>query len=114
IRTRKLRNLVASSASVTDAEIRQEFERRNTKVKFEYAVLKQDEIRKAIHPTDAELKAFYERNKATYNNSIPEKRKMKYVLIDTAQVEAKTRVAREDLQSYYDQHCDATRGPDAV
>src|SRR5437667_2467808 len=111
IRMRKLRNLVASSASVTDADIRQEFERRNTKVKFEYAVLKQDEIRKAIHPTDAELKAFYERNKATYNNSIPEKRKVKYVLIDTAQVEAQTRVTREELQSYYDQHRDEYRGP---
>jgi len=114
IRMRKLRNLVASSASVTDADIRQEFERRNTKVKFEYAVLKQDEIRKAIHPTDAELKAFYERNKATYNNSIPEKRKVKYVLIDTAQVEAQTRVTREELQSYYDQHRDEYRGPEQV
>ena len=114
IRMRKLRNLVASSASVTDADIRQEFERRNTKVKFEYAVLKQDEIRKAIHPTDAELKAFYERNKTTYNNSIPEKRKVKYVLIDTAQVEAQTRVTREELQSYYDQHRDEYRGPEQV
>ena len=114
IRMRKLRNLVTSSASATDADIRQEFERRNTKIKFEYAVLKQDEIRKAIHPTDAELKAFYERNKATYNNSIPEKRKMKYVLIDTAQVEAQTRVTREELQSYYDQHRDEYRGPEQV
>src|SRR5438445_2439647 len=114
IRMRKLRNLVTSSASATDADIRQEFERRNTKVKFEYAVLKQDEIRKGIHPTDAELKAFYERNKTTYNNSIPEKRRVKYVLIDTAQVEAQTRVTREELQSYYDQHRDEYRGPEQV
>ena len=114
IRMRKLRNLVTSSASATDADIRQEFERRNTKVKFEYSVLKQDEIRKGIHPTDAELKAFYERNKTTYNNSIPEKRRVKYVLIDTAQVEAQTRVTREELQSYYDQHRDEYRGPEQV
>jgi len=114
IRMRKLRNLVTSSASATDADIRQEFERRNTKIKFEYAVLKQDEIRKGIHPTDAELKAFYERNKTTYNNSIPEKRRVKYVLIDTAQVEAQTRVTREELQSYYDQHRDEYRGPEQV
>ena len=114
IRMRKLRNLVTSSASATDAYIRQEFERRNTKVKFEYAVLKQDEIRKGIHPTDAELKAFYQRNKTTYNNSIPEKRRVKYVLIDTAQVEAQTRVTREELQSYYDQHRDEYRGPEQV
>src|SRR5437870_4428248 len=114
ILARKLRALINGSVSVTDSELRHEFERRNTKVKFEYAVLSQDEIRKAIHPTDAELKAFYERNKATYNNSIPEKRKMKYVLIDTAQVEAQTRVTREELQSYYDQHRDEYRRPEQV
>jgi len=31
----------------------------NTKVKFEYAVLKQDDIKKGLHPTTEELKAFY-------------------------------------------------------
>jgi hypothetical protein len=36
---RKLQALVSSSAFVGDAEVRDEFERRNTKVKFEYAVL---------------------------------------------------------------------------
>src|SRR5262249_25648824 len=33
----KLRNLVSGAASVTDAEVRDEFEKRNTKVKFDYA-----------------------------------------------------------------------------
>ena len=60
------------------------------------------------------MKAFYERNKTTYNNSIPEKRRVKYVLIDTAQVEAQTRVTREELQSYYDQHRDEYRRPEQV
>src|SRR5207248_4770669 len=75
----KLRNLVTGSASVTDAEVHQEFVRKNTKVKFDYAVLRKDDVLKEIHPSEAELKAFYERNKATYNNSIPEKRKIRYV-----------------------------------
>src|SRR6202142_1362859 len=39
ILVRKLRALVASSAFVGDAEVRDEFDRRNTKVKFEYAVI---------------------------------------------------------------------------
>src|SRR5438874_847329 len=67
----KLRNLVTGSASVTDAEVHQEFVRKNTKVKFDYAVLRKDDVLKEIHPSEAELKAFYDRNKATYNNSIP-------------------------------------------
>ena len=114
ILVRKLRTLIAGSASVSDAELRQEFERRNTKVKFEYAVLSQDEIRKGIHPTDAELRAFYERNKATYANSIPEKRKVKFVLIDTGKLEAQTAITPQELQGYYNQHLDEYRVPEQV
>jgi peptidyl-prolyl cis-trans isomerase D len=103
----KLRDLVAGSATVTDAQIRKEFEEKNTKVKLDYAVLDKDEIAKSIHPSDAELKAFYERNKATYNNSIPEKRKIKYALLDSSKLD--TQVTPQDLQAYYDQHRDEYR-----
>jgi len=110
----KLRNLVTASAAVTDAEVRKEFERRNTKVKFDYAVLRKDDLLKIIHPSDTDLKAFYERNKATYNNSIPEKRKLRYVVLETAKVEAQTQVTPDDLQAYYDQHRDEFRVPEQV
>ena len=111
---RKLRALVSSSAFVGDAEVRDEFDRRNTKVKFDYAVITQADILKGLHPTDEELKAFYERNKATYNNSIPEKRQIKYVVIDSAKMAAATTVTDQDLQAYYDQHRDEYRVPEQV
>jgi peptidyl-prolyl cis-trans isomerase D len=110
----KLRNLIAGGAMVTDAEIRDKFEKDNTKVKFDYAVLRKDDILKELHPTDTELKAFYDRNKASYNNSIPEKRKIKYVLIDTAKLQSEAQVSQQDLQSYYDQHRDEYRAPEQV
>jgi peptidyl-prolyl cis-trans isomerase D len=110
----KLRNLIAGGAMVTDAEIREKFEKDNTKVKFDYAVLRKDDILKELHPTDTELKAFYDRNKASYNNSIPEKRKIKYVLIDTAKLQSEAQVSQQDLQSYYDQHRDEYRAPEQV
>jgi peptidyl-prolyl cis-trans isomerase D len=59
ILVRKLRALVSSSAFVGDAEVRDEFDHRNTKVRFEYAVITQADILKELHPTDEELKAFY-------------------------------------------------------
>jgi peptidyl-prolyl cis-trans isomerase D len=110
----KLRSLVAGSAMVTDAEVRQKFEKENTKVKFDYAVLRKDDILKGLHPTDPELKAFYDRNKATYNDSIPEKRKIKYVLIDAAKTKGEVQVSQQDLQTYYDQHRDEFRAPEQV
>jgi peptidyl-prolyl cis-trans isomerase D len=114
ILVRKLRALVSSSAFVGDTEVRDEFNRRNTKVKFEYAVITQADILKGLHPTDEELKAFYERNKATYNNSIPEKRQIKYVVVDSAKIATTTNVTDQDLQAYYDQHRDEYRVPEQV
>ena len=63
------------------------------KVKFDYAVLTLDDIKKQVKPTDAELKAFYEQNKQQYANSIPEKRKARYILIDTAKLAEKIPVS---------------------
>ncbi len=111
---RKLRALISGSAFVSEPEVRQEFERRNTKVKFDYAVLTQADILKQIHPSEAELKAFYERNKATYNNSIPEKRKIKYAVIDSSKMTASATVSPQELQAYYDQHRDEYRVPEQV
>jgi peptidyl-prolyl cis-trans isomerase D len=114
ILTRKLRALVSGSAYVGEAEVRDEFNRRNTKVKFEYAVITQADILKGLHPTDEELKAFYDRNKATYNNSIPEKRRVEYVVVDSAKIAGATTITDQDLQAYYDKHRDEYRVPDQV
>jgi peptidyl-prolyl cis-trans isomerase D len=110
----KLVNLVSGAVTVPDSEVMQEARRRNTKVKFEYAVLSTDEIRKTIHPAEAELRAFYERNKAAYANAIPEKRKVAYVVIETAKVRQQTPVTHDELQAYYNQHRDEYRVPEQV
>jgi len=110
----KLVTLVTGSAAVSPAEIRQQFQKSNTKVKFDYAVLSQDDIRKGLHPTDQELKAFYERNKASYNNSTPEKRKIEYVFLDKNKVLGQIQVTPEDVRAYYDQHQDQYRVPEEV
>jgi peptidyl-prolyl cis-trans isomerase D len=108
----KLQALITGGASVSDAAIRKEFDRQNTKVKFEYAVLKQDDIQKGLHPTEQELKAFYDSHQKNYANSIPEKRKVKYATIDPGKVQVS--VTREDLQAYYDAHRDQYRVPEQV
>jgi peptidyl-prolyl cis-trans isomerase D len=110
----KLRTLVSSSASLTDAEIRQQFDKQSTKVKFDYAFIKKDDILKSLHPADAELKAYFELNQKTYVNSIPEKRQLKYVVLDTSKLVTQTQVTQQDFQSYYDQHRDEYRVPEQV
>jgi peptidyl-prolyl cis-trans isomerase D len=110
----KLQAFISGSASVSDAEIHDQFIKQNSKVKFDYAVLKQDDLRKGLHPTDEELKAFYESHKASYANSVPEKRKVKYAIVETGKAEAGVQVTPDDLRAYYDQHRDQYRVPEQV
>ncbi len=114
ILVRKLRALVSTSAFVGEPDVRQEFERRNTKVKFEYGVLTQSDILKGLHPTDQELKAYFERNKANPAYAIPEKRQIKYTVVDSTKLAATTQVTDQDLQAYYDQHREEYRLPEQV
>ncbi|HTZ84955.1 MAG TPA: peptidyl-prolyl cis-trans isomerase [Candidatus Acidoferrales bacterium] len=110
----KLEALVSGTTGVSEEEIHDQFVKQNTKVKFDYAVLKQEDIKKGLHPTDEELKAYYDSHKASYANSIPEKRKIKYAVLDTAKAEGSVQVTPEDLRAYYDQHREEYRVPEQV
>ncbi len=110
----KLQALISGSADVSEAGIHEQFIKQNSKVKFDYAVLKQDDLRKGLHPTDEELRAFYESHKQSYANSVPEKRKVKYVVVETAKAEAGVQITQDDLRSYYDQHRAQYQVPEQV
>jgi peptidyl-prolyl cis-trans isomerase D len=110
----KLQALISSSANVSESEIREQFLKQNSKVKFDYAILKQDDIKKGLHPTDEELKAYYDQHKSTYANSIPEKRKVKYAVVETSKAEASVKITQDDLRAYYDQYRDQYKLPEQV
>ena len=111
---RKLMDMVTGAVTVSNTELEQQFEKDDTKVKFDYAVLTADQLKKQIHPSDAELKSFFERNKQTYVNSIPEQRKVSYILIDTSKLSGQVQVTPGDLQRYYNEHMDEYRVPEQV
>ena len=114
IAQQKLLSTVSAAATVSDKEIQEQVKKDGTKVKFEYAVLTLDDVKKQVKVTDVELKAFYDQNKQQYQNSIPEKRKVRYILVDTAKVSASLPVTQADLQAYYNQHQDEFRIPETV
>src|SRR5579863_854861 len=111
---RKLMDMVTGAVTLSNTELEQQFEKDDTKVKFDYAVLTADQLKKQIHPSDAELKSFFERNKQTYVNSIPEQRKVSYILIDTSKLSGQVQVTPGDLQRYYNEHMDEYRVPEQV
>ena len=114
IAQRKLLSLITAPVSVSDKDVTEEVRKQDTKVKFDYAVLTLDDIKKQIKPTDAELKAFYEQYKQQYANSIPEKIKAQYTVIETAKLADKVPVTQAEVQQYYNQHQDSYRIPETV
>jgi peptidyl-prolyl cis-trans isomerase D len=108
----KLQAFISGGANVSESAIRDQFIKQNSKIKFDYAVLKQDDLRKGLHPTDEELQAYYNAHKAAYANSVPEKRKVKYAVVETGKAESGLQVTRDDLRGFYDQHREQYRVPE--
>ena len=103
----KFRRLVTDGITATPEEIQQEFRRRNEKIKIEYALLKPDELAASIQASDAELSAYFEKNKARY--PLGERRTLRYALVDTAQLSQRAGVSEQDLRAYYNEHIDRFR-----
>src|SRR6476646_2876814 len=111
---RKLVNVIGASATATEAEVEQAYKEQNTKVKFQYAVIKLDDVSKTIKPTDTELKAFYDANKPRYTNSIPEKRQIKYFVLTEKNFADKVTVDPAEIQRAYSANQNAYRIPERV
>jgi len=90
----KFRKLVTDGISVGPAELQQEFLYRNQKVKLDYVVIKPEDLESKVTPDEAGIKASYDKNKSKY--MIPERRSVRYALLDLNQL-------RANLQSYDDQ-----------
>ncbi|HEY6248833.1 MAG TPA: peptidyl-prolyl cis-trans isomerase, partial [Candidatus Angelobacter sp.] len=105
---------VTAVVTVTPAEVEHAYKEQNTKVKFDYAVINMDDLQKQINPSDAELKAYYDANKERYQNSIPEKRQVRYFLINDQLAQSKVSLTPTDLEQYYRGHDEEYRVPDRV
>jgi peptidyl-prolyl cis-trans isomerase D len=102
----KLHAAVTGWIRVSDADIDEEYRRRNEKVKLEVAVFDADKLRASIQPTEAEVKQRFDANQEAYR--VPEKRRVRYLAIDAealrptmsatpAEVEARY---KESIQTY--------------
>lgn len=98
----KFHDLVTSGITVSPDEVQAEFRRRNEKVKIEYVQVKPTEIASTIHPSDAEMAAHFAKNSFKYQ--IPEKRSVRYALLDNGKLREQARVTDADLQAYYNAH----------
>jgi len=103
----RLQALITGGVSVSDNAVREAYLVQGTKVKFDYAVVSSDDMRKGINPSDSELEAFFKANPTRYATAIPETRKIQYIAFDASSLPGgKPQVTDAELQAYYTKNQD--------
>jgi len=101
----RLRAFLTDGVTVSDKEIRDQYRKQNVKIKFDYAVISSDDLRKQINPSDADLQAFFTKNAARYATAVPEERKITYFAFNLDQVPGGApKATPQEIQTYYNAH----------
>src|SRR5471030_3208107 len=108
----KLRGSLTDWLSVNDADLEKEYRRRNDKVKLAVVSFTADSFRTQVSATDAEVASYFDGHKNDFK--IPEKRKIRYLLIDIDAVRAKVTIPPADVERAYNNGIDQYTTPEQV
>ena len=100
----KFQQLVTDGITASDDDIRDEFRRENDKIKLDYVVVKPTDLESKIEVSDADVSAYFDKNKAQY--AVPERRTIDYAVLSLAALKQRAQVSDDDLKVYYQQHID--------
>ena len=112
IQSDKLRDALTAWVTITDAEVDEEYRRRNEKVKVDLVLFNADAYKAGITPTEAEIASHFEANKATYR--IPEKRRVRYLHVDAATLRDRITVTEQDARARYTEQIAQFQQPEQV
>ncbi len=102
---RRLQALITGGVTVGDKEVREDYRKGNIKVKFDYAVISADELRKGINPSDSDLETFFKKNAARYASAVPEERKITYFAFTPNDLPGGVpQPTQQEIQAYFNQH----------
>ena len=108
----KLRGSLTDWLSVTDKDLEKEYRRRNDKVKLAVVSFTADSFRTQVTATDAEVSSHFDAHKNDFK--IPEKRKIRYLLIDIDALRAKAVVPAADIEREYNNNSEQYTTPEQV
>jgi peptidyl-prolyl cis-trans isomerase D len=101
----RLRSLITAGVTVSDADVREAYRQQNVKIKFDYAVISADDLRKTINPSDSDLEAFFKKNAARYASAVPEQRKITYFAFTPNELPGGTpQPTQQEIQQYFNAH----------
>ena len=96
----RLRAAVTEWITVSDDEVAEEHRRRNDKIKVDLVAFRGDDFRDQVEVTDADTQLLYDEESNRYRE--PEKRKLRFLLIDESALRDSITPRDDDIQQYYD------------
>ena len=90
--------------TVSDDDVEREHLRRNERVRLSAVSFRADDFREGLEATDDDVAALFEQNANDY--LVPEKRRLRFVLIDVPALKASFTPSDADVQAYYDNNLD--------
>src|SRR5271156_6921104 len=115
IEINRLEAMVTGGVTVSGQDVRDSYRQQGTKIKFDYAVINSEDLRKQINPTDAELQAFFKQSAARYKDAIPETRKLTYIALNQTDVPGGApAVSDQQVLQYYQGHQKDYQVPEEV
>jgi peptidyl-prolyl cis-trans isomerase D len=108
----KLRAALTDWMSIPDSELEKEYHQRNDKVKLAVVSFTADKFRPQVTATDAEVAAYFDAHKADFK--VPEKRKIRYLLIDIDALKSKIVIPAADVERTYNNNIEQYTTPEQV
>jgi peptidyl-prolyl cis-trans isomerase D len=107
-----LRQTLTDWITVPDKEVEQEYRRRNDKVKLALVSVTAATLRSQVTASDDEIARYFEAHKTDLK--MPEKRKIRYLLVDLDAIRAKTVVPVADIERAYNNGIEQYSTPEQI
>ena len=108
----KVVQVLTAGLFVTDDEVWEAYRKQNDSVKVEYLVAETAKAEAPAAPSEAELRARFDRDAAAYK--VPEKRTADYVVLRTADLKKEITVGDGDIEKYYRDNTAQFQEPETV
>lgn len=112
ITVEKLQAALTNWISIPEAEVETEFRKRNEKVKLAVINLPGEKFLEGTQATDQEVAAAFEASKDKYK--VPEKRKVRYAVVDVQSIRERITVTPQDVQRHYEDNEQQYATPEQV
>ena len=108
----RLQSAVTGWVSVSEAEVVDEHRRRTERVQVDVVAFRAEDYRDEVEATDADIELLYDEDSFAYQ--VPEKRRLRFLLVDEAAIFDAIAPGEDELRAYYDTNLSQYQTPGQV